>query len=102
MSDVSFSENSKSELVKTLKALANEQRLSILCLLRGGEQSVSALRQQLPLSQSALSQHLAWLREARLVSCRREAQCMIYKLDDPRITAMLNQFAHLYGGQADA
>ncbi|MBS0514734.1 MAG: helix-turn-helix transcriptional regulator [Proteobacteria bacterium] len=65
---------------RLLKSLANAQRLRILCLLVTGESSVGALHVQLDLSQSALSQHLARLREDGLVITRREAQTIHYRL----------------------
>lgn len=64
-----------------LRALANEQRLRILCLLVGHELTVGQINEQLPaLSQSALSQHLARLRDEGLVDTRREAQSVWYSL----------------------
>lgn len=63
-----------------LKALANEHRLMILCTLIGQEFSVGELNARVPLSQSALSQHLAGLREAGLVKTRKEAQTVYYQL----------------------
>lgn len=63
-----------------LKALANPYRLQILCVLWEGELSVSALNQRIPLSQSALSQHLAVLREDELVNTRRESQTIFYSV----------------------
>ena len=63
-----------------LKALANEKRLMILCLLAEAERSVGELNAMVDLSQSALSQHLAVLREERLVDTRREAQSIYYSL----------------------
>jgi DNA-binding transcriptional ArsR family regulator len=63
-----------------LKALANENRLMIMCTLIAGEMSVGELNEKVPLSQSALSQHLAGLREAGLVSTRKEAQTVYYSL----------------------
>ena len=63
-----------------LKALANENRLMIMCTLLGGEISVGELNAKVPLSQSALSQHLASLREANLVSTRKEAQTVYYQV----------------------
>ena len=56
-----------------LKVLANGQRLRILCLLVDGERSVGEINASVALSQSALSQHLARLREEGLVTTRREA-----------------------------
>lgn len=61
-----------------LKTLANPNRLQILCALRDGELSVGALNARIPLSQSALSQHLAVLRAEGLVRTRRQAQTIYY------------------------
>ena len=67
---------------RLLKALGNAQRLRVLCLLVNHEMSVSQINEQLPdLSQSALSQHLAKLREEGLVLTRREAQTIWYSLE---------------------
>ena len=63
-----------------LKALANPHRLQILCVLGEGELSVGALNERIPLSQSALSQHLAVLRADGLVSTRRESQTIYYRV----------------------
>ena len=63
-----------------LKALANEQRLMILCNLVAGPCSVGELNDRVPLSQSALSQHLAILREAGIVATARDSQSVIYSL----------------------
>ena len=63
-----------------LKALANPYRLLILCALTEGELSVSALNARIPLSQSALSQHLAVLRKDGLVATRRVSQTIFYRV----------------------
>ncbi|MEW6167648.1 MAG: metalloregulator ArsR/SmtB family transcription factor [Pseudomonadota bacterium] len=63
-----------------LKSLANPHRLAILCVLGEGELSVGALNERVPLSQSALSQHLAVLRAEGLVSTRRESQTIYYSV----------------------
>ena len=63
-----------------LRVLANEQRLRVLCRLVEGECSVSGLLDELALSQSALSQHLAVLREAGVVATRRSGQSVRYRL----------------------
>ena len=70
------------EAAGLLKALANGQRLRILCLLVAGEQSVGEINASVELSQSALSQHLARLRDEGLVTTRREAQTIYYALAD--------------------
>lgn len=63
-----------------LKALGNEQRLMILCHLVSGPLSVGELNERVPLSQSALSQHLGILRDSGVVVTTRESQSIIYSL----------------------
>lgn len=65
-----------------MKALGNESRLMILCMLAEAERSVGELNTLIPLSQSALSQQLARLREQGLVQTRRESQTIYYSLSD--------------------
>lgn len=77
--------------------LANEQRLLILChLLTEGEMSVSALVDQIGLSQSALSQHLARLRDEQVVVFRREAQTLFYRVDDEKAARVLALLRDIY------
>jgi ArsR family transcriptional regulator, virulence genes transcriptional regulator len=67
-----------------LKALSNERRLLILChLISAGEMTVGALVDVIGLSQSALSQHLARLRSDGLVTFRRDAQTLHYRIANP-------------------
>jgi ArsR family transcriptional regulator, virulence genes transcriptional regulator len=65
---------------RLLKALANPHRLQLLCTLIDGELSVGALNERIPLSQSALSQHLAVLRDDGLVETRRQSQTIYYRV----------------------
>lgn len=66
-----------------LRAIGNENRLLVLCLLiEKGEMSVGALLEHIPLSQSALSQHLAKMREEGLISYRRESQTLYYRIEN--------------------
>ncbi|HUY84505.1 MAG TPA: metalloregulator ArsR/SmtB family transcription factor [Steroidobacteraceae bacterium] len=69
-----------SAAAELLKAMANSQRLSVLCALADGPKSVGAINARVPLSQSALSQHLAVLRARALVTARRESQMIHYAL----------------------
>lgn len=83
-------EASAAEAAGMLKSLANEKRLMILCkLLESGEMGVMALSQQVGLSQSALSQHLARMREDNIVGFRRDGQSIYYHVVDPRISQVL-------------
>ncbi|HLW93532.1 MAG TPA: metalloregulator ArsR/SmtB family transcription factor [Roseiarcus sp.] len=79
-----------------LKAVANRNRLVILCELLKGERSVSAIQSAIGLSQSALSQHLARLREDELVSTRRESQTIYYSLASQSVTKLIGLLYELY------
>ncbi len=68
------------EAAEFLKALANDQRLLMLCCLLEGALSVGEINERVPLSQSALSQHLAILRESGLVTTTRQSQTIYYAL----------------------
>jgi DNA-binding transcriptional ArsR family regulator len=84
------------EAADLLKALGNEQRLLILCNLLEQPLSVGELNQRVKLSQSALSQHLALLREAGLVHTRREAQSIYYSLPAGPVTRVMALLQELY------
>ena len=68
------------EATALLKTLANEKRLVVCCLLLDQDRTVTELNGALDLSQSALSQHLAVLREAGVVQCVRDGHHMRYSL----------------------
>ncbi len=80
--DFDAMQQNATEAVTLLKGLANESRLMIMCVLSEGEFSVGQLNKRIKLSQSALSQHLAVLREQGLVNTRRESQTIYYRLAD--------------------
>lgn len=85
---------------RLLKALANEKRLMLLCLLAEGERTVSELNTRLDLSQSALSQHLAILRDDGLVTTRREAQSIYYGLAQGPAQRVIDTLHGIYCGEA--
>jgi len=72
-----------------LKAMANPARLMVLCQIADGEKSVGELETSVGLSQSGLSQHLAVLREKKLVTTRREAQTIFYSLSSKEAAAVM-------------
>ena len=86
------------EAEQLLKALANSNRLLILCSLAEGEQSVGELNERISLSQSALSQHLAVLRRDGLVETRREAQTIYYRLAEGYAARVIELLHDLYCG----
>ena len=85
-----------SEAESFLKQLANSKSLMILCVLSEGELSVGELNQRVPLSQSALSQHLAKLRAVGFVSTRRESQSIYYQLADPRVVSIIHSLYQVF------
>lgn len=85
-----------SKAVGLLKALANENRLLILCHLQERELSVGEINDSLGLSQSALSQHLAILRRDGLVTTRKAAQTVFYSLKSEEVRAVIAVLHGLY------
>ncbi len=83
-----------------LKALANANRLMILCTLAEGECSVGELNERIELSQSALSQHLAVLRRDGLVATRRESQTIYYSLSEGPAAKVIDLLHNMYCGDA--
>ena len=79
-----------------LKSMSHPSRLMVLCHLMNGESSVSILNQVIPLSQSALSQHLANLRDAGLVTTRRESQIIHYRLNSKAVSEILEALYRIY------
>jgi DNA-binding transcriptional ArsR family regulator len=90
------------DAAQLLKALGNEQRLLILCHLLDGELSVGELNLRVALSQSALSQHLALLRELGLVATRREAQNIYYSLPHGPVVRVMALLQEIYCPQGPA
>lgn len=84
------------DAAQLLKTLGNEQRLLILCNLLERPMTVGELNQSVELSQSALSQHLALLREAGLVETRREAQSIHYSLPSGPVTKVMALLQEIY------
>ena len=84
------------EAARLMKALGNEQRLLVLCNLLERPMTVGELNARMDLSQSALSQHLALLREAGLVETRREAQSIHYSLPSGPVTRVMGLLQDIY------
>jgi len=94
--DFDAMQQSASDAVNLLKGLANESRLMIMCVLSEGEVSVGQLNQRIELSQSALSQHLAVLRDQGLVQTRRESQTIFYSLADTAAMSIIELLHDVY------
>jgi DNA-binding transcriptional ArsR family regulator len=82
-----------------LRALANEDRLLLLCQMTQGERSVGELEAQLDIRQPTLSQQLAVLRAEGLVTTRRDGKRIFYAVADPKLLALLGTLYTLYCAQ---
>ena len=85
-----------SDAAQLLKALANDHRLMILCVLAENEASVNQLNERIDLSQSALSQHLALLRRDGLVNTRRSSQTIYYSLQSGPVMQFIELLHDIY------
>jgi DNA-binding transcriptional ArsR family regulator len=90
------------EAASTLKLIANEQRLLLLCRLSQGECPVSELVEMTGLSQSAVSQHLARLREGGMVVTRRDATTIFYRVADQAVHDLMGMLCDRFGGPKPA
>ena len=95
--DIIKLERKAAEAAEFLKLLANENRLLVLCqLAAAGEMSVGTLASAVRLSQSALSQHLAKMREEGLVATRRESQTIYYRVADDNAARVLKVLKDMF------
>lgn len=79
-----------SAMAGRLRMMSHPERLLMLCRMDEGEVSVRELIGLSGLSQSAVSQHLAMLREEGVVSTRGEAQTRYYSLRDPVVRGVIH------------
>lgn len=68
-------------LQETMRALADPTRRGILELLRDGELTAGEISERFPMSNAAVSKHLAVLKEAGLVRDIRRGKCIFYELN---------------------
>jgi len=94
--DFDAMQQNASDAVNLLKGLANESRLMIMCVLSEGEVSVGQLNQRIKLSQSALSQHLAVLREQGLVQTHSDSLTIYYCLADSAAIDIIELLHNVY------
>ncbi|NHA14940.1 winged helix-turn-helix transcriptional regulator [Thioalkalivibrio sp. XN279] len=88
------------DAARLLKALSNSSRLMVLCSLAKGELSVGEINARVPLSQSALSQHLGVLRRDGLVHTRRSAQVIYYRLAEGPAGRLIEALHDIFCGNA--
>ncbi len=81
---------------KLLKLMANSKRLLILCNLLNNEKTVGELQDLVGLSQSALSQHLAKMRDSGVVSTKKTGTSVYYHISNPEVEALLSTLYLIY------
>ncbi|MBO9353491.1 metalloregulator ArsR/SmtB family transcription factor [Bordetella petrii] len=88
--DQLFMQQGAAKAAAMLRAVGNPNRLLILCLLiEHRELTVGTLQESMDLSQSALSQHLARMRDEGLVTFRRESQALYYRIANPDVARLI-------------
>ncbi|MFC0012733.1 ArsR/SmtB family transcription factor [Devosia nitrariae] len=81
-----------------LKKLANRDRLLVVCALVEGERSVRGLEDLLDIRQPGLSQQLAELRAAGMITGRKDGKAVFYSLADPKVKALVGTMYELFCG----
>ena len=95
--DLGALQEKAAEAARLMRLLSNENRLLMLChIVAEGEMGVGALAEAVGLSQPALSQHLALLREEGIVATRKQSQAVFYRLADPKAASVLALLRNLY------
>ncbi len=84
------------DAAELMRQLSNQNRLMIVCSLVDSELSVTELNERVPLSQSALSQHLANLRKSELVATRRDGLTIYYRLHGDKATRVISLLKDMF------
>lgn len=79
------------DLSDLFKVLGDRTRLRILHILMGGERRVGDIADLMEMGQSAISHQLRVLRQARLVTFRKEGKTVFYSLDDDHVESLMSQ-----------
>ena len=87
------------QLAELFSALSDASRVRIIALLIEGEMSVSALAEELKMTESAVSHQLRGLRQMRLVRARKEVRQVFYTFDDDHVAKLYSMgFDHVEHG----
>jgi len=88
------SSSSRAAEGKIFQALADPSRRAIFEALAPGEAAVKDLTARFDISQPAVSQHLAALKDAGLVNSRREGRCVYYRVESRGMKPLVDWMAH--------
>ncbi|SFD31757.1 ArsR family transcriptional regulator [Thiohalospira halophila DSM 15071] len=81
---------------RSLKAMSHPLRLKILCTLGSSEVSVQEIVEHVGTSQSNISQHLAILRDKGILSARKDANRVYYRVGDPRTLRLIGMMREVF------
>lgn len=93
--DLTELKSNANRMAGRLRLMSHPERLLMMCRMDEGEVSVTELVELTGLSQSAVSQHLALLREEGVVTIRGEAQTRYYSLKDPIVRGIIHAMCEL-------
>ena len=93
--DLTELKSNANRMAGRMRLMSHPERLLMMCRMDEGEVSVTELVELTGLSQSAVSQHLALLREEEIVSIRGEAQTRYYSLKDPIVRGIIHALCEL-------
>src|ERR1051326_6769142 len=82
---------------RIFQALADPSRRAIFESLTRGEAAVKEIKARFEISQPAVSQHLAALKDAGLVSSRQEGRCVYYRVEPRGLKPLVDWIAHYRG-----
>jgi ArsR family transcriptional regulator len=102
--DINLMRAAVDDTSRVVRALANPDRLLLLCQMSGGEKAVGELEELLGIHQPTLSQQLSVLRAEGLVNTRRDGKRIYYSVADQKVLILLQTLSELYcpkqGGNA--
>ena len=94
MAYISFMQTTAAVQNRVFQALADPSRRAIFESLTRGESAVKDLTARFDISQPAVSQHLATLKDAGLVNGRREGRCVYYRVEPRGMKPLIDWIAH--------
>ena len=83
---------------RAMKAIAHPLRLKVLCVLAGGEMPVLDIMEAVGTSQSNISQHLAILRDKKILKSRKDANRVQYRIADQRTLKLVGMMREVFCG----
>lgn len=81
---------------RSLKAIAHPLRLKILCVLGNKEVNVQDIVEHVGTSQSNISQHLAILRDKEILTTRKDANRVYYRVGDQRTLQLISMMREIF------